>query len=311
MSLVRFSQIHQLGRRLFRFSGKRRIIIGSFALLVLAALTLTTHILVTRARNNSAVAQPPLTATAPVALPTATPPPGPDTELRPGSPAQLRRGMLPASLHTALQALGDRLERGGRERIEATGTLRLGNDETPFVLRQDLSGRLHLTISGAGAPRILTFDGTQARGNGGTVTPAEYALLETLLYDGAEPFLLRQARDGASRPLGRRFRDPASGAFYDVFETTDTVRLGAGSTTRLKSYSFNSESHLLESVRYRTIQGNAETAVEIRLSQWRDLGGQRVPGVLERRENNSLVLRAQFTNLQLVPGPEATGTAGS
>lgn len=299
-----------LAARLTPWLTLRRI---TLALVSLGLLTLTTHTRATRRPAPVRTAGPRPAARSLVLQPrppapptTATPLPQPETTWR------VRQTMLPASLHAAWQALGNRLAQGGRERLTATGTLRWGTaPPVACQLQQDLSGQLQVLYQQGAQPRLLTYDGQTVRGTGAAVTPAEYALVEMLALDGAESLLLGQARGDAGRTLGRRFHDAASGTPYDVFETAVTLNLGAGTQSREKSYCFHSTTHLLARVRYRVPQpsGHGTTAVEVRYPSWTTVEGQRLPQRVERWEDNVLILGLEFTDLRIGPGSPPTPVA--
>jgi len=79
--------------------------------------------------------------------------------------AYVRRSSLSPKLVWNLNALGDRLEKPGRERLQITGTLARANvsqtEAVDAVL--EFPDRLRLTIYKGAQNRVITFDGDQAK----------------------------------------------------------------------------------------------------------------------------------------------------
>ncbi|MEW6126586.1 MAG: hypothetical protein AB1757_06060 [Acidobacteriota bacterium] len=220
----------------------------------------------------------------------------------------LQRGALPSRLHTALDALGDRLERRGRERALIAGRLQYG-DGTPeinFTAILQLPRLLRLTESVGSVTRTIVFDGKTVASSEGKLAARDSDLLETLLYDTAEHLLLEQVGGTlAMRFLGERFHtsEALDSPAYDIFEVTDTVMRDTIQQPRTKNFYFNSASHLLERIAYGAEEQGAPL-IEVRLSDWRTVDGQRAPFRFERLENNVVTLRLQFTSMAYVGAVE-------
>lgn len=208
--------------------------------------------------------------------------------------AYVRRGQLSPRLAMNLGALGNRLERPGKERLTLMGTLRATAAETrEFAATLEFPEKLRLVVGGP-KNRVVTFDGQQAEAAGVPPTADELDLIETLAYDSAEHFFAARMQGNAMRFLGTRFRtDDGStpdynGPYFDIYKIADQIKV-SGQERAAKLYYFNSDTLLLERVSYVTNRGGAEINVETKLTDWRVVDGQQVAHRIERLENGQPV----------------------
>src|SRR5262249_28920396 len=119
----------------------------------------------------------------------------------------VRRARLWPQLRETLNALGDRLEKPGKERLILVGTLRRQNNSQaiPFRLFLEPPRRMRLEEQGA-RPRVSGFDGGEGWALGAALSDADQEIIETLVFDSADQFFLAQTQGFATRALGRRFR---------------------------------------------------------------------------------------------------------
>ena len=218
--------------------------------------------------------------------------------------------VLPA-LGRPLRAIGDRVERPGKERLTLTGTLRRTGESqgTPFVAIYEQPGRLRFEDAQGPSRRVITFDGRRAEKLGGGLTAEEEGLVEMLVYDTQEGFLNGQMDAAPTRLLALRSRtdDGTSenyrGPYYDVYQVTDRSQAGAVESERTRLYFLNSDTQLLELVRYQVETNGAPTEVEVRLEDWRKVQDQMFPMRIVRLENNRPALT--FTVASAAVGPKA------
>lgn len=212
-------------------------------------------------------------------------------------PAYVRRSNLSPKLVWHLKALGDRLEKPGRERLSVTGTLtRATESQTEEVIAVfEFPERVRLTTQKGNQTRVLTFDGEQAKAVGNPLVVAEQDLLETLVYASAEHFFNTQMQGQATRFLGSRFRlddgssADYSGPYYDVYKVAEQVKTATEPIERLKLYYFNSDTLLLERVSYELDRNGSTVKVEERLGGWTREQGQHVARRIDRFENGKSV----------------------
>lgn len=216
----------------------------------------------------------------------------------------VRRGRLRPQLQAALGALGDRLEKPGKERLTLTGTIiKSGRQQAiPVLLVWEFPGRLRLEEQVDGQRNVTVYNGNSARRNGNALSRREEDLIETLTYDSVEHFLISQLDGAAIRFLGSRFRlDDGTatnyeGPFYDLYETSELIKVGREIRRQTKVYYFNSNTNLLERVKYQVRRDGLATLVEVRLNNWREVQGQKLPGEIVRLENDTPVLRFTITS---------------
>ena len=206
--------------------------------------------------------------------------------------AYVNRGRLSPRLNWNLNALGNRLEKPGKERLTITGELRSSSDSLVREITATLEfpDEMRLVQNGAQS-RSITFDGQKTKRQ---LSSEELDLIESLTYDSAEHFFNAQMQGNAMRFLGSRFRtDDGSnpdynGPYFDIYKIADRME-ASGEERAAKLYYFNSETLLLERVTYVVNRNGSEINIETKLSDWRDEDGQKVARRIERLENGKSV----------------------
>jgi hypothetical protein len=221
----------------------------------------------------------------------------------------VRSARLWPQLRWHLKTLGDRIEKPGKERITITGTIRRVGDSQalPMALMLEHPGRLRLVIQDGVQQRVITFNGREANGVGAPPNARERELIETLVYDTAEHFLAIQTQGAATRMLGQRFRADDgttanyAGPYYDLYEVSDQIKAAPDARIQSKIFCFDSDSLLLQKVRYQILRNGAPVEVETRISNWQSAQGQQIPRRITRFENNEAVLTLTITSLAITP----------
>ena len=222
---------------------------------------------------------------------------------QPAAPARVKRvayvrpSALTPKLLWHLKAMGDRLEKPGKERLSLTGTLARSTDSQAEEMAAvwEFPDRLRLTRQKGIHARVITFDEDRAKAADNELDTAEQDLLETLVYGTADHFFATQVQGMATRFLGSRFRldDGSSadytGPYYDVYKVADSVKTSAEPREQLKLYYFNSDTLLLERVTYEITRNGSTVKVEERLGDWTREQGQQVARRIERFENGESV----------------------
>ena len=209
----------------------------------------------------------------------------------------VRPSALTPKLVWNLKAMGDRLERPGKERLSLTGTLARSNDSQAEEMAAvwEFPDRLRVARQKGIQARVIIFDEDQAKAADNQLDTAEQDLLETLVYGTADHFFATQLQGMATRFLGSRFRlddgssADYSGPYYDVYKVADSVMTSAERSERLKLYYFNSDTLLLERVTYEITRDGSTVKVEERLGDWTTEQGQQVARRIERFENGESV----------------------
>jgi hypothetical protein len=220
----------------------------------------------------------------------------------------VRRSTLQSQLGWALSKLGDRLERPGKERTAATGTIQLAEGLTPqpVALLNEFPDRVRVSVNEGGTQKTLIFDGNQARAVS-QLSGLDEALLETLVYDSAEHFFWSQTQQLATRFIGSRIRTDDgsrpdySGPYYEVYQLASPVKIGRTEQLRFKFYYFNSDTLLLERVIYQSTNESGSTNVEVRLTEWTSINNQSVPHRIERIENGTSKFVFSLNSVNISP----------
>lgn len=231
----------------------------------------------------------------------AQPTPAPDVNY-------VRRARLQPRFRHLLDVVGDRLEKPGNERLVMIGTLRRQDDSRPMPFRLFLEQprRMRLEEQRAQAG-VTSFNGRSGWALGESLSDADRDMIETLIYDSADNFLLGQTQGLATRALGSRFRlDDGTdanydGPFYDIYQVMDHVGTGSDVRQQSKLFYFNSDTQLLERVRYQIQRDGAAVNVEIQITDWKRLNKQRVPSVITRLEDSKAVLTITISSVVIGP----------
>jgi hypothetical protein len=210
----------------------------------------------------------------------------------------VRFAQLPAPLRWHLKQFGDRITAPGKERITITGMIKRAGDSRflPIHLTLEFPDRVRLTVQDGIQQRTIAFNGQTATGVGDALTNSERDIIESLVYDTEEHFLLSQTQGAGTRVLGQRFRADDgttpnyTGPYYDLYEVTDQVNSGSGPRIQRKTFYFDSTSLLLAKVRYQLLRDGATVDVETQISEWQKREGQQIARRILRLENNQPVL---------------------
>lgn len=233
----------------------------------------------------------------------------------PANPIQyLQRVRLGPRLREAVNKLGGRLEGPGKERLILNGILTRVDgsqvESNAFQLILEYPNCMRLEEQVGGHHQVLVFNGIEAANLNGLMGRKDNDLIETLVFDSIDHFLAGQMQGLSVRFLGPRFRlDDAfaldhDGAYYDIYQVTDRFKMGADSLEFRKLFYLNSNSQLLERVRYRSTQESGPVDVDIQILGWRMINGYYVPGSITRLENQQKIFSMTIDNANVVPRAE-------
>ncbi len=219
---------------------------------------------------------------------------------------RVRASALSSGLRSVLTNLGDRLERAGKERVTYSGTLRRGEEiiAAPFTLTWELPGRIRL--EDFGRQQITVFDGETISRTQASSTTFQDELIETLVYDSAEHFLVSQMQGAGTRFLGSRFQlntstAERSNSVYDIFEVTEQNKVRPNLEAQTRQYFFNSDTQVLELVRYRLSRNGVEVPVEVRFEGWQRSSDQLFPSRIIRFENGTPLITLSLSVVAIAP----------
>jgi hypothetical protein len=198
-------------------------------------------------------------------------------------------------------ALGQRLLKAGKERITAMGYLAYSeNLDKPLPVEITWQYPLKVRLTQAESTQAFDMTNTYIK------VPTDQKLantIEVLLEDSTEGLLSLRSAIGRTRHVGSGFKlanADAKGPGIDIVQTTyaDPFRDGQRVT---KTYWFNSETKLLGFVGYLSPKGDQ---VDIVIDDWRDVGGEKVPFLIERWESGKLVMRLRLSDVLVTAGSE-------
>jgi hypothetical protein len=220
----------------------------------------------------------------------------------PSSNSYVLRASLRPALRYALGALGNRLEKPGNERLTLLGTIqRQESKVAPFRLFLEWPRRMRMEEYGA-QPRVYGSDGNDKWALGNVLNAADQEIIETLTFDSAEGFFQGQVEGFATRALSTNARLDNSnqpnyaGPFYDIYQVSDRIGSGAALRVQPKLFLFNSNTMLLERVRYEVQRGNQTVKVEVQINGWQKINAQQVPTSIIRSEDGVPVLTLVVTS---------------
>lgn len=170
-----------------------------------------------------------------------------------------------------------------------------------IALNLEMTDRISLTISGAARNESIVFDGTEA--SWAALTQWQRGMVATLLFDTPEKFFVEQVKGVATRRLGSRFRptvDNAAGPFHDIYAVTHSGSLFSD-VEGAKLFYFNSDTFLLDWIRYRLRSNGESVNVEVRLSNWQHEHGQKTARKVERLENGASVMTLSIDSVVFNP----------
>lgn len=219
------------------------------------------------------------------------------------SPLYVQRGRMGSKLGYALNILGDRLQRPGKERLILLGTLQRQNNPQaiPFRLFLELPRQMRLEEQGTQA-RVIVYDGSKSSVLGDSLSEADQDTIETIAFDSADGFFLGQMQGVATRALGTRFRfdnnktTSYSGPFYDIYQVSDRINLGSVARIQPKQFYFNSDTLLLERVHYQIERNGKPIKVEVQINGWQQSNGQQFHTSITRMENGVSTLTIAITS---------------
>lgn len=222
----------------------------------------------------------------------------------------INRVLLSPNLRDVIKVVGNRFEKPGKERVTWLGTIsRPSSSATKNALRLTLEypGKLRLEEDDNGKQKVTVFDGTKLDKQGDALKKSDEDEIESLLADTVDHFFEAQAQGQAMRYLGSRFRISApldnetpknstyKGPFYDLYEVIEQTDFKKEAKLQRKAYGFNSDTQLLEIVRYQADRNGVPVNVEVKYGGWRKVEDQQVPTTITRLEDDRPVLMVELS----------------
>lgn len=238
-------------------------------------------------------ARPPL----PTATPLASAAPQGNTEPNGGFRPQLAR--QPATFKLA-RRLGKRFRGTGLGASVLIGTLRRGAGEQAVrIMRKQVTEGERVEVALGNGPASLTWDAREgALSSGSPASAEERLLLERLVLDTPDQFILAQLRGASYQTIARGVRpenagDDYSGPIWDIVEVKDSI---AGSSTSERTgqrlYWINSSAGIIDKI----VSTGEGVDVIATLSGWVNQRGELVPSRITWTQNGGTLMQLDFTS---------------
>ena len=226
------------------------------------------------------------------------------------SDSYINRVLLSPQLRDVIKIVGNRFEKPGKERVTWLGTISrpsLSATKLPIRLILEYPGKLRLEEEENGKQKITVFDGIKLDKQGDDLKKSDEDEIESLLADTVDHFFEAQVQGQAMRYLGSRFRitEPLAdetpknstykGPLYDLYEVIEQTNFKKETRLQRKAYGFNSDTQLLEIVRYQTDRNGVSVDVEVKYSGWKKVEDQQVPTTITRLEDGKSVLTVELS----------------
>lgn len=210
------------------------------------------------------------------------------------------------SLHPEAFNLGRRLGRrfspGKREQSISGGTLTMGADRRiARITRQQTDDGEQVEIDIAGSSGQLTWSAAQgARGSGAPATGSDGDLIERLVFDSPDQFVLAQLRGASYYTVARNVRpegagDNYSGALWNIVRVDDPDQDEARRPqSRWRLYYLNVATGLIDRIESE-VQGRRITA-EL---TWTEADGEQVPSRITWTRQGQTLMQYRLTSFSV------------
>ena len=212
------------------------------------------------------------------------------------------------------RALGKRFNERVDVESQSSGTLTVDQEQRQVHItrgKNDAGESLNVTLTGGGRNRA-TFtweagEGVQASDNR-RVEEAERLLVERLVYDSPDYFVLAQLRGASYYAVARQVRPAAAGGddnyagpTWDIVSVREPAHSGEGGfrQRRVRLYYLNTKTSLIDKVVTRE-EDETQTVAEI--TAWEERGGERAPAHIIWRRGAEVLLEYRQTSFAHTPG---------
>jgi len=202
---------------------------------------------------------------------------------------------LSPTFRNLLSFVGDRLAVAGNERLTLSGTVTLANGSTSSV-QVILELPDHVRYVQTTPARVVIYDGTTVQTSLGPAASADNNLVESLVLDGVERFLISQTEGRALRFFGPWIKvtdahdSSRTTSFCELYQVSERERFLSGVTRKEKQFCFDSQTRLIASAFYKNpASGSQSINMETRWSGWSRSGKNQIPGIVARYENGNPV----------------------
>lgn len=214
---------------------------------------------------------------------------------------------LPWYQRGIVDAAGERVRKPGKDRQVYTGTFERTVDgqliRSNVLITVDLPRKVR--IDDLSRQETIESDRGTTKKSKGTLSKADEELIEALLLDSVEGFLLTQADGEQASLVSRQSRIQDSrmqnglAGICDVYSISTAPRSRSELPATLKMYYVDSATQLLRS----TIRYEGPVAIETRFSNWQRSGTEAYPSQITRVDGSGVAWTLQLTSQRVEPRP--------
>jgi hypothetical protein len=217
------------------------------------------------------------------------------------SPLHLRLALQPEA-DRMRRRLGQRFLKQGREVGVLSGTLTIGSSRQGIRITrlQGDDGEVVSMALDGGQP--LSWDAREgAKVNGRTAGGAERSLIERIVLDSADQFVLGQLRSTSYALIARNaipaeVKDPENygGSTWDLYQVSEVEGEGSGKPeSQYRLYFINSATRLIDKV----LSKEGDDTIVAELLGWVEQGGEKMPSRIVWSRNQQPLMELVFNNV--------------
>jgi hypothetical protein len=212
-------------------------------------------------------------------------------------PKKLRNLALQPEAAAVNRRLGNRFK-SANVPSNLTGQLILGNDRQPITIirsQRDYGEKVEVRLAGR---KFTWSDSEGIKGTIDSPTESERLVVERLVFDSADQFVLAQLRGASYQTIVRNLRptdagDDYAGPLWTMVRVEDPQTVESGSPkSPWRIYYINSQNGLIDRVECE-VDGQK---VEASMLQWTEQNGEKIPSHIKWTSNGQTVMEYQLTS---------------
>ena len=218
--------------------------------------------------------------------------------------SQRRNLSLQPEAFNLARRLGARFLPDKPQRSQMLGTIRSGSESQAFqVIREQKGDGEQVEISLDQSGGLLRWDAMNGATSAGTrASSRDRELIEKLVFDSADQFVLAQLRGAAYSTIARQVRpddaiDGYDGPLWDVIRIQDSADEGKRAESPWRLYYLNTRTGLIDRI-VSEIRGERLIA---EISQWGNNDGETFPTQINWRRDQQVVMQLNVTQFSIGP----------
>jgi hypothetical protein len=222
--------------------------------------------------------------------------------------AKVRNLSLQPEAFKLSRRLGNRFAASRQTSSTLAGTLSTGTQQQEVnVVRRQTSNGEEVGIGVAGAAGTLTWsDGEGPGASGANVNEGQRMLIERLVLDSPDQFVLAQLRGASYYTVGRNVRsdlgggDEYTGPVWDVIRVEEPDREATRRPlSHWRLYYINVQTGLIDKI-VSEVRGEQ---IEANVLQWVEQGGEKIPSQIVWKRGDETVQEFRVTSFTVQPQP--------